>query len=252
MPAPTATVNKVRYRLVDVNASNPILATSTTLEEAIVNAVTKYAQDRPLIVTEDETGLTSGFIPVVGSGAVLASWLDRFSRVIRIEYPAEAVSSTYTPTYLLPEDWEEGYKDSSKTYIRLKGITPSSSEIVRITYTAKPVHTSLSDTVPAIDLDALCDLAAHYGCLALATKYSAGSDSVIAADGTNYRDNQLRFRQCAEDWLKSYNDKMGISNAEGGQQGGADSISGQSVRADWDQSFQFNRIPFLTHSPRWR
>lgn len=250
MAAPTNTVNKVRYRLVDISASNPILVTATTLEEAIVNAVTKYSKDRPLVVTEDETGLTSPFIPVVGSGAVLASWTDRFSQVLRIEYPAEAVAADYLPTYLTPEDWEEGYRDASKTYIRLRGVTPSASEIVRITYTAKPTHTTITDTVPSIDLDALCDLAAHFGCLALATKFAAASDSVIAADSTNYRDGQMRFKQQAEAWLAAYNDKMGI--ASGDAAGGADSIPATSARANWDRTYQFGQIPWLTHHQRWR
>lgn len=248
MAAPSNTVNKVRYRLIDTSSTNPNLLTATTLEEAVVSAVTKYSQDRPLEVTEDETGLSTPYIPVVGSGAVLASWVDGFSRILTIEYPAEAVGADYTPSYLnRDDDWDEGYRDASKKYIRLKTITPAASDILRITYTARHTHTTATDTIPAGDLDAVCDLAAHFACLAMATKMAASNDPLMKADSVNYRDGQLRFKQQADAWLAAYNDKMGLS-ADGA---GATGPLGASATADWDRGYQTG-LPFLTHWGRRR
>lgn len=243
MAAPTTTRNAVRYRLVDLDASNPLLTDATTLDAAIGMAVTKYSQDRPRTVVEDEAGNGTGFFVVVGSGAVLASWLDGFSAIDWIDYPAGAVSATYVPNPLNADrDWTF-YKDASKTYLWLKNASPAASETVRISYTGVHTHTSLSDTVPAADLDALYDLSAYFACIMLATKMAASSDSTIQADSTNYRDGQLRFKQQAEMWLASYADRLAL--AKDGSPAGA------SAWGNWDGRLQNGR-EFLTHPSRRR
>lgn len=249
MAAPTGTATKVRARLMDIAATNPNLATSSTLEEAIVNAVAKYGQDRPLRTVLDVTSQTSPYLPIVGSGALLTGWIDGFSSIERIEYPAAAVGANYTPTYLtVGDDWEY-YQAPSIKYVRLKSVTPVASDIFRVSYFIRPVHTSASDTVPAADLDALCDLAAYFGCVALATKAAASSDPMLQADSVNHRDSQLKFKQQADVWLAIYNSKMGISggSVDGGQGGKA----GASANTDWDQTFQ-SGLPFITHWGRKR
>jgi hypothetical protein len=243
-PPPDATRAKVRYRLVDTDADNPALVDFTTLDAAIVNALGRYSQDRPRIVTEDETGAGSGYFVLVGTGAVLASWIDGFSDVLAIEYPAAAVSATHAPTFLSRQDDWTFYRDATKTYLRLLSATPSASETVRITYSTPHSHDTASDTVPTADVEALCDLAAHYACLALATQKAGSTDSSFAADSVNYRDSQLRYKQQAEAWLASYERRMG--------QGEASGVGGASATGDWDQRYQASGWHFLTHSPRRR
>lgn len=244
MSAPSSTVDKVRRRLADLSTTNPLAEDYTVLDEAITAAVTRYSQDRPRRVVEDEAGNGTPYYVLVGAGALLTSWVDGFSRIAWIEYPAAAVSATHAPTYLQqPDDWVEDYQDASKTYLRLLSVTPTASETLRIAYTAPHSHTDASDTIPTGDVDALCDLAAHYACLALATKMAASQDSLISADSTNYRDGQLRFKQQAEEWLKSYQSRIGQA---------ASGTSGASATADWDRGYQNSRLTWLTHHPRWR
>lgn len=250
MSAPATTIAAVRYRLIDIDATNPLLADGTTLQAAIDAAVSKYSQDRPRTVVEDETGNSSGYYVLVGTGAVLSSWSDGFSQIQSIEYPAAAVGVDYVPGYLdRQDDWDDSYQDATKTYLRLKSIMPSASETVRVTYTAPHTHTTITDTVKTADKEALYDLAAHYGCLALGTKMAGSSDSTISADSVNYRDSQLRYKQQAEAWLASYNRRMGISD-DG--KGGAGGVPGASANGDWDTTYQNTRMPRLTHSPRYR
>ena len=251
MAAPSATRLAVRYRLIDTDATNPLLSDSTTLDNAIAAAVAKYGQDRPRVVVADVTGNGTPFYVLVGSGAVLSAWADQSSVIEHIEYPAAAVGADHVPTYLSrQDDWQEDYRDASKTYLRLLSVSPSASETLRITYTAPHTHTSVTDTVPSADLEALYDLAAHYACLTLGTKMAGSSDSVISADSVNYRDSQLRYRQQAQDWLASYNRRMGIATGDGASAGGGK--GGASAVADWDRGYQNGRMPFLTHHPRWR
>lgn len=249
MAAPTATINAVRYRLLDVDATNPNLATSTTLQAAIDAAVSRYSQDRPRVVTEDKAGNGTPFYVLVGTGALLAAWSDQFSQVQAIEYPAAAVGADHVPTYLeRQDDWQEDYRDASKTYLRLLTASPAASETVRITYTALHTHDTVTDTVPVADREALYDLCAHYACLALGTEAAGSSDPTISADSVNYRDSQLRYRQQAEDWLKSYQRRMGIDPK--GDGGGSQKAA--SAVADWDREYQGGRMPFLTHGGRFR
>jgi len=172
--------------------------------------------------------------------------VDGASSIQSIDYPAGTVAVGYTPTWLDPDnDWTY-YRNETGLYLRLTSAQPTASEKVRVTYTAPHTHTSATDTVPSQDLDALCDLAAYYACLALATKAAASSDSVIAADSTNYRDGQLRFKQQAEEWLASYGERMGISVGKDGTTAPA----GASSTGDWNRTNTVGGA-FLTHSRRW-
>jgi len=250
MAAPTATRNALRYRIMDIDATNPLLADATTLDFAINAAVAKYSQDRPRRVVADVTGNDTPYYVLVGSGALLSAWSDRTSGIEQIEYPAAAVGANHVPTFLeRQDDWQEDYQDATKTYLRLLTVTPAASETLRIRYTALHTHTTVTDTVLPADLEALYDLSAHYACLELGTKMAGSSDSVISADSVNYRDSQLRYKQQAELWLASYNRSMGIGGAGGS--GGGSGVPGGSAVADWDQTYQSGRS-FLTHGGRRR
>ena len=244
MAAPDETRQQVRFRLLDLDLANPLLADDFALDSAIAQAVTKYSQDRPREVTEDEVGNGTGYFVVVGTGAVLAAWADGFSDIKSIDYPAGTVASGYTPTWLQPgEDWV-GYKDASKTYLYLRHAEPIASETVRITYTAYHQHDSIASTVPTADLDALYDLSAYFACVMLATKAAGSSDSTISADSVNYRDSQLRYKQQAEAWLSSYADRMG-QPADG-------TPAGASSNANWNSSNLAVGRDWLTHPRRRR
>ncbi len=247
MPVPSATRLAVRYRIMDLDDMNPLLIDATTLDSAINSALTRYSTDRARELTADITGTGSEFYPLTGVGAVLTGWSDGVSQILAIDYPAKPVTAGYSPTWLNSAyDWSF-YRDASNIeYLRFLTVTPSATEKVRATYTAPHVHTTASNTVPAGDFDALCDLAASYACQALATKMAASQDSLIAADSTNYRDGQIRFSQQAKNWEASYNARMGIAmNADG-----TASVAAASAVADWNRTATTGG-PFLTHRRRW-
>jgi hypothetical protein len=247
MSPPTTTFEKVRRRIHDLSATNPLAEDYTVLEEAINAALTRYSQDRPREIVEDITGNGESYYALTGAGKVVASWSDGTSQIRSIDYPASAVADNVDPRWLDPDlDWRY-YRDETVLYLRFISHSPAASETARITYTAPHTHSTTADTVPAGDLDALCDLAAHYACLALATKAAASQDSVIAADSTNYRDGQLRFKQQAEAWFKSYSDRMGIVVDKNGNAG----VAGAGATGDWNR---YGTIgwPYLTHRMRWR
>lgn len=240
MTAPAGTLTKVRRRIDDLSATNPIAADGDVLDEAIASAVSRYTTDRPRELTADVTGTGSEFYPLTGGGAVLASWSDGVSQILAIDYPAAPVAAGYAPNWLDSSfDWTT-YRDATIEYLRFRSVTPTATEKARVTYTAPHVHTTVLDTIPPGDLDAVCDLAASYACQALATKAAATQDSLIAADSTNYRDGQLRFSQQAKNWEDSYKRRMNIKDDE----------IGASAVADWNRTATTGG-PFLTHRRRW-
>jgi hypothetical protein len=254
MGAPATTLDKVRWRICDLSVTDPLLS-DDALDEVIAQAVSHYTGDRPRVVVADVDGDGSAYYPLTGADAVLADWADGSSRVVSIDYPAGTVASGGSPNWLDSDlDWTF-YRDADLAYLRFLAVSPSTGRTARVTYTAPHVHSDEQDTVPAGDLDALCDLAAHYGCQALATKMAASSDSLIAADSTNYRDGQLRFKQQADAWLASYRTRLGLpatgAGSGAGSGAGAGQQAGASATADWNRPATTG-WPLLTHSRRWR
>lgn len=244
MVAPTTTISKIRRRIDDLSETDPLVGDFDIIDEAVLQAVSRYAQDRPRVLVEDETGNGTPYYVLVGTGALLASWADGFSQIRQIEYPAAAVGASHTPSYLeQQDDWDTTYRDATKTYLRLRSVSPSASETLRITYTALHTHTTVTDTVPPTDLDALCDLAASYVCQALASSAASTLSITLGQFRVSGSEGQASAAKQASAWLASYQRRIGVDTS--GATAGAASYS------DWDASLQYGGR-FLTHGGRRR
>ena len=112
-------------------------------ERMIKAAVERYSHDAPDEVTDDVTGDAGNYYGLV---AGLAAWVEGFSRVIRIEYPAPTVASDEAPVYLEPEDWDDDYWDGTTRYLYLPNHAPAATEAMRIRFTAPHDWTASSAT----------------------------------------------------------------------------------------------------------
>lgn len=208
MPAPTADIDAVRTRLRDVGANLSAFGddVATAIDLAIQNAVREYSVDRPDLIVEDEAGNDTPFLALT----LLASWVNDWSRIERIEYPAYAVSATHRPIFLDPtSDWDTSYRTAATRYLRFVAHSPATGETVRITYTAPRVLSTTADTIIPVEKNAVLDLAASYACRMLATEAAQSVDSDVRSDSTNYRDMQLRLKQQEEMWRAGYERMMG-------------------------------------------
>jgi hypothetical protein len=118
-------------------------------EMMIKAAVERYGQDRPDEITEDESGDGGRYYDL---NTLLASWVDDFSRVLSIQYPASAISADEVPVYLDPVDWDDDYYDGSTRYLFLPNHSPAAAESMRIRYTA-PYLWAASATTEVINKD---------------------------------------------------------------------------------------------------
>ena len=113
-------------------------------------AVERYSKDAPDTQTDDVTGDGGKYYVVTTE---LSSWVEGFSRITDIEYPAATIASDETPQYLNPEDFQDDYwADVSGTQTRhlyLPNHSPASTETMRITYTV-PWPWAASSTTTAV------------------------------------------------------------------------------------------------------
>jgi hypothetical protein len=112
----------------------------------IKSAVERYSTDAPDTYYEDEVGDAGKYYKLTGTGAVLANWVEGFSRISSIEYPAATVASDEAPNYLEPEDWRDDYYFSAERYLYLPNHTPAATETMRIGFTIPYTWTASATT----------------------------------------------------------------------------------------------------------
>lgn len=210
-------------------------------DRAVVAALERYNRDAPDQYTEDVSGDGGRYYLISGANTVLTYFAERFSRVLRIEYPAQAIADDDTPQLLEPEDWDDDYRDGSNNrYLYFPNHAPASGETARVTYTRPYTFASGMIDIPAQDFYALCNLIACELCRYIATKYARTSDSTITGDSVDHAGRSDRFRQMATEFCREYEKQMGIG--EFAQQGAAHA-AGEFV--DW------NTAPGWPRGRRW-
>ena len=209
-------------------------------ERLIETAIERYSHDAPQRITVDVSGDGGKYYAITG----LASWLDGFSQIVAIEYPAQAVTADSSPQWLDPEDWDDNYRDGSDVqYIFMPNHAPAATESFRVTYTTTYQKSSDAYSTPTGDFFAICNLAAHFACMAIATKYARSNDSLINADSVDHGGRSERFRSLARVYEKSYLEHMDMV----GDNGSKEHSTGAFV--DWD-TFPAGNRRYLFHGNR--
>jgi hypothetical protein len=179
------------------------------LQQAIVQ---RYSSDRPQELVSDVAGNATSLIALPTSSG--GTFEDGFSIVRSIEFPIGSVP----PNYVLDEDFQF-YRDPSALKIMLMAVTPSGSDTLRITWTAR--HKSDGSTVSDADFEAVCDYAAALGYDALAGIYAQTGDPTIAADTVSYRTKSQEYAGLAKAARQRYYSHMNIDPTAGNDVGPA-------------------------------
>lgn len=182
---------------------------------SIKSGIERYSRDMPETIVTDVTGDGGRYY---GLTASLSSWVDGFSRVLSIEYPAATIANDEVPQYLEPEDWRDDYEASGTKYLFLPNHAPASTEDMRIKYTIPYAWSSDSVTTPDDDFYAICHLIAGLCCQTIATKFARTSDSTITGDAVDHSGRFERFRSMATDFFKRYYEHIGVKQDAGGAQ----------------------------------
>lgn len=143
----TVTLSTFRTQVDNLISADDTELAQIRREQQIKAAMQQYSKDRPEQETDDVTG-DGGKYYVLSTS--LSNWIEDFSRVISIEYPAQAISEDETPIYLDASDWDDNYfADASGTltrYLFLPNHAPAATETMRITYTVPYTWSAGSST----------------------------------------------------------------------------------------------------------
>lgn len=202
---------------------------------ALSAAVKRYAGDNPRVVPEDIPGDGGFDYPA----SALDHWADKFSKIIRVEYPVD--DTRPLPKYVPDTDWRLWNKPAGQC-LRFLHLRPAATEIIRITYTALHVCDDLACTIPAVDAEAVARLAAAEFCDMLATYYANTADSVIRADSVSHASRAQEYAARARAYRQAYSAHMGVRGS---------TPAAASVTRDQDATPSW-RGDHLTHPRRWR
>jgi hypothetical protein len=161
---------RIRAHLGDLGVIQRVPAERIPL--ALEVAIAQLSSDEPREVTVTLTGDGSTF------DKTLPDWQDRWSRVVRVEYPV----GNRTPTYLESRRW--AVLPGTSTF-RLLTDTPGAAETCQITYTVRwptPTDQASADLIPTPWFEAVAALAASEATRAQAVEYARRQNSSVAGD----------------------------------------------------------------------
>ena len=177
-------------------------------EQAVKEALQSYSKQFPDTYTEDITGDGGKYYPVSG----LAEWVEDFSTVAQIQYPAATIANDEQPQYLESDEYNSDYWAAQVRYIYFYNIAPAATEAFRILYTIPYVFagTPSATDIPAQDFYALVKLAACFACRSVAVKYSLIGDSLVSADAASHTTKAQEFQNRADAFCAGYRADMGL------------------------------------------
>lgn len=187
-------IDMIRPKVKDVSGK---LTDPDDLLSAATEALNRYSKVRPLLVVAD----------IPGSGtydcALPDDFLPGFSEITRVEYPVGRV-----PANIIDSRDYSVYQSPDGLVLRILIAQPDPDELVRQTYTV--MHSE--DSCPAVDLEAVANLAASICLRQLAAAYGQTSDPIIQADVVNYRSKADEFRRLADSYEAQYKAHLGIKD----------------------------------------
>jgi len=170
MATRTAWETRIRAFLGDLGVLQRVPAERIPL--ALEAAFATLSNDRPYETSVTLTGDGSTY------SLTLTGWLDRFSRVVEVEYPV----GERTPSLLESRRWTVL---RGTTTFRLFEDTPAVGESVKVTYTIRwpsPDDISATDKIPTPWMEAVASLAASEAAKAQAVEMARRQSSSVAGN----------------------------------------------------------------------
>lgn len=209
--------------------------TPAQIDRAIVEAAKRYARVRPIEAVQDYPGDGTTFDFALPTG-----WVPDLSTVRSLEYPM----GERPPSMLEDEDWQFYRASTSVVMIRLKVVTPSAGQTLRVTWTKPHLVDLAGSTIVAQDEEAVANLAAAIGLRQLAAHAANTVDPSLAADSVNYRSKSSEYLKLADALETQYREHMGINDKD------SETLAGGTF-VDVDRTSSLNQDQ-LTHPNRWR
>lgn len=180
--------------------------TNARIDEAALQAVERYSQDRPRRLTTAAAAVGAATYNL----ALPTGWVEGFSEVENIEYPVPTTRAF--PVYLPRNQWGIVTGTDGASVIRSFVAEFSPSSNYSIVFTApravKDLDGAAASTVPAGDESAFVKLTAAKALLILAASTASETDSSIGVDVAGHREKADRYRSLAKDFAADYEKSM--------------------------------------------
>ena len=201
------------------------------LDVAIALAVDRYSADRPRHKSEDLVSPGGNTLPLPTT-----DYDATFSEIESLEYPI----GEFPPVFIDSTAWALYTAPTGDQLTLAQSL--STGQEVRALFTIKHVLDETTDTIPAIDKEAVASWAAAFLCDQLASLYSGDSDTTIQADNVDHGGKAREFAMRANSLRKRYHDLLGIDPKR-------NAAAGVVVDMDMSNSVGGDR---LTHPRRYR
>jgi hypothetical protein len=124
-------------------------ASDANVYQQIKQAVIDYSRIRPEVLIVDLTGDAGKYYAINTTN--FPGYSESFSRIISIEYPAQAIADDQMPVYLGADDWIEDYYDASEVrYLFLPNHAPAATETMRIRFLGAYLWTASTTTTGSV------------------------------------------------------------------------------------------------------
>lgn len=195
---------QTRAQVLIQDSDADLLDGTPDLQEAARQALAQYSKDAASPIIADLVGDGATYEYTLPTGFV-----DGFSRVLTLEYPAGQ-----RPATLLDPAHLEVYRTATTTKLRFVEITPASGETARVTFTGrhtlKDLDAATATSIPAYHEDAFVTLTASQAMFLLAAHYLHEQENTIAVDTVDRGSRADTANRIGRGLLASYRDLIGV------------------------------------------
>jgi len=218
------------------------------LTDAVEQAVLEYSRLVPRVNSQTYDGTGSAFSFTLTSGLDPA-WVNEFSRISFVIYPADSTNISQDPDVIDPNDYMLYPDMQAPTHLRFKSIIPASgTDNVLMRYTTPHVVDSSTYTPTSAHDLALEYLGAAHACEIYGTQYEHSIDPVIEADSVDRHATATEWREWARYFRGEAYRQLGASLT--GPEGGTGSAGPAGGRVDFDPKTIFGQQVWRTHRGR--
>lgn len=236
----------VRIRCADPSTQSRTMLSEPDLISAVLQAIVDHSRDLPASLIAEFPGTAAQHYPLLTS---LPSYLEGFSGIRWVEYPAILSSVNEPPVYLESgTEWtvQEAYLSTVRTlYLFFPLSRPLASELIRVSYTG--FHTikglggiTVSTILPAHQ-EAFCDLVASKALRLIATQMSFTSQPTMGVSVIEHTTAADRIMARSREYLASY--QKIVSGGDMGQTPAFDQFLDWNTRMAWGQQWMFHNQP---------
>lgn len=161
----------------------------------------RFSKDRPRELIADITGSGASSYSLT---SVVTGWVNKFSQISKLEYPA----GQQNPVYLDTNKWVVYKPSTVLEQLKFFADAPTASQIIRITYTVPHTFTSATSTIEDNDLELFAMLNAHYAAQAMVSDLLQENRSNLQADTVDFTEKSNSMQALADKLLAKYTDAI--------------------------------------------